>query len=170
MSGVPILVAESDSGFELTVVDLDPLRAAICAVGELDIAARQDLADVLHQQDVAGRRFVRLDLSQVTFLDCSCLGVLLASHRRFLELHGLLVLSGVDDAVARILRVTGLEETLFIVAADKDPLGGILVAHASPHRVPNQRLAVVSRSDTLTAAAATRDLFHVTTSGGRAVR
>lgn len=154
MAGVPTLVAEPDTGYELTVVDLDPLRAAICAVGELDLAAREDLADVLRQQEHASRRFVRLDLSQVSFLDCSCLGVLVASHHRFLELHGLLVLSGVDESVARILKITGLDDSLFIVPADQDPFGSVVMARAARRRrVPTQRRPAVEPFDALMAVA-----------------
>ena len=140
MAGVPTLNVLPDAAFDLAVVDLDPLRAAICAVGEFDLAARDDLAEALQQQETAGRRIVRLDVSRVTFLDCSCLGVIVASHQRFLELHGLLVITGVDGAVARILTITGLAERLFIVPADQDPFGSVLMARATRRRVPQQRL------------------------------
>lgn len=117
MAGVPSL-AEPDTAFELTVVDLDPLRAAIRAVGEFDLAARDALDGVLQQQMDARRRIVRLDLSRVTFLDCSCLGTLVAAHHRLLELHGLLVLTGVGDRIARMLRLTDLDNGLFVVPGD----------------------------------------------------
>lgn len=123
MVAVQTLVAEADVGYELTVVDLDPLRAAISAAGEFDIAARDDLAEVLRQQENAHRRFVRLDLSHVTFLDASCLGILVASHHRFLKRHGLLVLTGMDPIVSRVLKIAGLDDRLFVVPADEDPFG-----------------------------------------------
>ena len=145
MAGVSTLVADLATGFELTVVDLDPLRAAICAVGELDLAARDALAEVLQQQEDAGRRIVRLDLSQVTFLDCSCLGVLVSSHQRFLELRGLLVLTVTDGSVARLLEMTGLGESLFTVPTDQDPLESVLMARASRSwKVPKQRERLVA--------------------------
>lgn len=129
MAGVPTLV--TDSGYELTVVDLDPLRAAICAVGEFDLAAQHDLTRVLRQQEEADRRFVQLDLSQATLLDCSCLRVLVTAHHRFLDRRGLLVLTGVDGCVARILEVSGLDDLLFIVPTDEDPFGSVLMARAA---------------------------------------
>jgi anti-sigma B factor antagonist len=115
MAGLETLPAEPDTAFALTVVDLDPMRASLRAVGEFDLAAREDLAELLQQQETARRRIVWLDLSQVTFLDCSCLGVLVASHHRLLALHGLLVLTGVDAHVARMLKITGLDDRLFVV-------------------------------------------------------
>ena len=109
-----VLHLSARPGFRLTVVDLDPLRATIRAAGELDLAARGPLAELLEQLLVAGRRVISLDLSEVTFLDCSCVGVLVAAHHRFLELRGLLVLTDVDAPVARILRATGLDDSLFL--------------------------------------------------------
>ena len=142
MAGVRTLVAEADLGFELTVVALDPLRAAICAVGELDLAARDALADVLHQQEVARRRVVRVDLSKVTFIDCACLGILVASHYRFLHRHGLLVLTGVDARIERVFKVAGLADRLFIVPTEQDPFGSVLIERAARRRrTPNQRQA-----------------------------
>jgi anti-sigma B factor antagonist len=145
MAGVPTLVTEPDSGFELTVLDLDPLRAAIRAVGGFDVAAREALAEILGQHENARRRIVRLDLSHVTFLDSSCLEVLVASHHRFLELHGLLVLTGVGGSVARLLKITGLDARLFIVPADQDPFGSVPMAHAA-------RQSTVSTSGPLVSA------------------
>ena len=58
MAGIPIAVAEPEIAYEMTVVDLDPLRADICAVGEFDLAARDDLIRVLQEQEDAGRRFI----------------------------------------------------------------------------------------------------------------
>jgi anti-anti-sigma factor len=145
MARVSTLVAELATGFDLTVVDLDPLRAAICAVGELDLAARDALAEVLQEQEDAGRRIVRLDLSHVTFLDCSCLGVLVSSHQRFLELHGLLVLTVTDGSVVRLLEMTGLGESLFVILTDQDLFESVLMARASrSRRVPKQRDRLVA--------------------------
>jgi len=122
VGGVPDVAARPEAEFVLTVVDVDPLRATIRASGELDLAARAPLAELLQQQQTAGRRVIRLDLSEATFLDCSCVGVLVAAHRRCLELQGLLVLTDLHACAARILRVTGLDDSLFIEPAGRRPL------------------------------------------------
>jgi anti-anti-sigma factor len=168
MAGVPTLIAPPDVGFELTVVDLDPLRAAICAVGEFDLAAKEALADVLQRQVDARRRIVRLDLSLVTFFDCSCLGVLVASHHRFLNLHGMLVLTGVDERVGRILKITGLDDRLFIVPTSDDPFGSVLMARAVRQRVPSQRQSPdLATFDPLVAVASEREPRGKPTRRGR---
>ena len=116
-----VLYLSARPGFRFTVLDLDPLRATIRAAGELDLAAREPLAELLQQQQLAGRRVISLDLSEVTFLDCSCVGVIVTAHHRFLELRGLLVLTHVNARVARILRATGLEDGLFIAPTSARP-------------------------------------------------
>lgn len=133
MAGVPTLAAEQSVAFEFTVVAVDSLRAAIFAVGELDLAARDALIEVLEQQDDAHRQFVHLELSRVTFIDCSCLAALIASHLRLRARQGLLLLSGVDGLVARVLKLTVLDNLLFVVPAGHDPFGSILTA-----RIPRQ--------------------------------
>jgi anti-anti-sigma factor len=105
------------------VVELDPLRSTFCVRGELDLAARQPLSDGLRCQQDAGRRFVNLDLSQVTFIDSSCLHVIEAFHQSFLRLPGLMILTGINARVERMLRLTGLRGRLFIAVDDQDPFG-----------------------------------------------
>lgn len=116
-----VLRLSSPPGFQLTVVELAPRRATIRAAGELDLAAREPLAELLQQQQMAGRRVISLDFSEVTFLDSSCVGVLVAAHHRLLARHGLLVLHDVNARIARTLRVTGQEDCLFIAPTRARP-------------------------------------------------
>lgn len=90
-----------------------PRRCTIRAAGELDLAAADQLLAVLNQQCESGRCVTRLDLSAVTFLDCSCLGALVQAHHRFLATHGALRLTGIGPPVERLLTLTGLGQTLF---------------------------------------------------------
>lgn len=120
MAAVRPLSAPPPMMFELTVVDLDPLHSTLSALGELDLCARRALTDRLQEQQDAGRRFVSLDLSGVTFMDCSCLGVVDAFHHSFLELRGLLVLTGITLRTARLLALTGLRDSLFVAPDGRD--------------------------------------------------
>ncbi|MGW3490564.1 STAS domain-containing protein [Streptomyces sp. NPDC001054] len=58
-----------------------------------------------------GRRFV-LDLSRVGFLDSGGIGALLAIRRGVLSRGGELAVTEVSPMVARLLRMTGLDEVL----------------------------------------------------------
>ncbi|MGI8678292.1 MAG: STAS domain-containing protein [Jatrophihabitans sp.] len=89
-------------------------RALIKVAGELDLASAAPLRAVLRCHLDAGRRFLRLDMSDVTFLDATALSGILASHHDLLAGRGTLVITGVRGLVARVLRLTGLDEVLFI--------------------------------------------------------
>jgi anti-anti-sigma factor len=95
-------------------VHCDRLRAQIKVAGELDHRTAAPLWAVLDGHVAAGRRFVRLDLCAVTFLDANALTGITRVHRELLRRRGTLVLTGVRPLVARVLRVAGLDETLFI--------------------------------------------------------
>jgi anti-sigma B factor antagonist len=88
-------------------------RVLVRALGEWDLANADILAEMLDAHRKAGRRFVRLDLSAVTFLDGTCLSVLVTAHRRLLAARGTLVLTGVTPRVMRLLSLAGLDAVLF---------------------------------------------------------
>jgi len=92
-------------------------HALVRAVGEWDLANAATLADLLGAHEKAGRRFVRLDLSAVTFLDCTCIGVLVSVHRRLLAGRGTLVLTGVSPRIQRLLRLARLDDVLLTTSA-----------------------------------------------------
>ena len=105
--------SDSKSGTSLTTIRQDRTRTLVRAEGEWDLANAHVLADALAEHERAGRRFVRLDVSAVTFLDCTCLEVLAAAHVRLLGARGTLVLTGVPARVMRLLNLAGLEQVLF---------------------------------------------------------
>ncbi len=106
-------------------VSVAPVAARVCwlaAAGKLvGASAAAQLADVLEQQCAAGRRFVRLDLSEVPMLDRLGFDVLVAAHHRFLAGGGTLLLTGVSPRIRRLLELTGLDQTLFTIGRATDP-------------------------------------------------
>lgn len=100
-----------DTGFEIAIDDLpskDPLR--IRGVGELDIAAAPRLESAL-ARCVAGSppsRAILVDLTGVTFIDSTGLGILIRAHERLGDRLRL----DASDACRRLLRLTGLESRL----------------------------------------------------------
>jgi anti-sigma B factor antagonist len=82
------------------------------AVGEWDLANAEALAEMLEEHEKAGRRFVRLDVSAVSFLDCTCLDVLVTAHRRLLAARGTLVLTGVTPRLTRLLSLARLDRVM----------------------------------------------------------
>jgi anti-sigma B factor antagonist len=85
---------------------LDGATTVVVARGELDLACRDALRDVL--ADVSGA--VVVDLEDVTFLDSSCIGVLAGAAQRLREDHGDLRIRRPADVPRRALEITGLED------------------------------------------------------------
>jgi len=106
-------------------VRFDRARAVVKVLGELDLHTAAPLWAVLESHLAAGRRFLRLDLSGVTFLDATALTGITAVHRELLARRGTLVITGVRARVSRVLRLTGLDEVLFVggLRADDDTFG-----------------------------------------------
>jgi len=91
-----------------------PRCSAITVRGELDLACADALRTTIREVRRAGTRYLRIDLSGVTFLDATILGVLVEAHRDFLDRRGTLVLAGVAGRVARLLSLTRLDRELLI--------------------------------------------------------
>jgi anti-sigma B factor antagonist len=86
--------------------------------GEIDLHTAPTLRDAaltaLHQHGP----ILRLDLSDVPFMDSTGLEVLLATRRRAELEGGSLTLLGPSSAVRRVIEVTGLDK-VFTIAADE---------------------------------------------------
>lgn len=113
-------------------------RALITLVGEIDLGSaplvRTTLAQCLHD----GIRTIDIDLTPVTFCDCSGLNTFLLAAQRTTEAGGTLRLHHPPPTLALLLDLTGAEFLLLGV-----PLGCLLppvegvpdpAAHTPPHR------------------------------------
>jgi anti-sigma B factor antagonist len=87
--------------FEL---DLDGHDSIVTASGELDMACADALRTVLGALDGC----VIVDLSAVTFVDSTVLGVLVAQRKRVQAVGGDLVIRNPHDFTRRALELTGL--------------------------------------------------------------
>lgn len=100
--------------FASAVAQTGPDRATIELQGEMDLATTDLVIAVLDHALALGRRYVCLDLSRLTFMDCAALRLVVDAHNRFLGAGGALVLTGVGPRVARLLSITHLDEALFV--------------------------------------------------------
>jgi anti-sigma B factor antagonist len=83
----------------------------LVVLGEIDVATsprlRAELASVLDR----GARTIVLDLSAMSFIDSSGLGVLVGALKRLREQQGDdIVVRGLQDPVRRVFEITGLTE------------------------------------------------------------
>jgi anti-sigma B factor antagonist len=109
------------TSMSVETVHADRHRALVRVAGELDLATAAPLWAVLRGHLDAGRRFVRLDVAGVTFLDATALGGITVAHHEALARRGTLVITGVHSAVARLLQLTGLHDVLFIAGPAPAP-------------------------------------------------
>jgi anti-sigma B factor antagonist len=83
--------------------------------GVVDLFTAPELKDrALGLLDESGSELV-LDLSRVTYIDSTGLGVLLSAAKRAELLQGRVVLVNVDTEIARIFEITGIDTLLEIV-------------------------------------------------------
>ncbi len=93
----------ADSQF--SVVDGSP-GPVVTATGELDLAVKDELREVL--SPLTG--VVTIDLTEVTFVDSSTIGVFVGAHKRLTANGGALRLRNPQDMPRRALEIVGLQE------------------------------------------------------------
>ena len=69
-----------------------------------------------------GQRNIVLDLSQVKFADSSGLSSLLVGHRLCKNANGSFILTGLNEAVARLVTISQLDSVLAIVATSEEAI------------------------------------------------
>ncbi|WP_405493190.1 STAS domain-containing protein [Streptomyces sp. NBC_00096] len=85
----------------------DPSRRMLIApAGELDVSTVHSLRESLARCLSDGVRTVDIDLSAVTFCDCSCLGILLSSWWRITAAGGTLRLHHPPPVLVRMIDIT----------------------------------------------------------------
>jgi anti-sigma B factor antagonist len=101
--------------FSLTDHALGDGRNLLKVSGVVDLFTAPELKDrALALLDHSGRELV-LDLSQATYIDSTGLGALLSAAKRAELLGGRMVIVNVDEHIARIFEITGLDTILAIV-------------------------------------------------------
>ncbi len=69
-----------------------------------------------------GQRNIIFDLSQVKFADSSGLSSLLVGHRLCKNATGVFILTGLNDAVARLITISQLDSVLSIVPTPEEAI------------------------------------------------
>ena len=85
--------------------------------GEIDVYTAPQLRSQLLDASAAGNADLVLDMTGVTFLDSTGLGILVGARRRAVEAGGDLRLVVAHSAVLKIFRITGLDRVFTIEAS-----------------------------------------------------
>jgi anti-sigma B factor antagonist len=113
-SGKPRVVVPLSPQFQLSEDAPDEHTQVICVQGEIHVSTAPDFSQRLNETIAAGKRYFVLDLSGVTFIDSTGLGVLLNGLRRIHRVNGRMTLVCTNPTVLRLFHVTGLDSTFDI--------------------------------------------------------
>lgn len=86
--------------------------ASVLLNGELDLGSSHLVSDVLLSLEAEPADPIVIDMSTVSFLDCSALSVLLGAYSRAVRDDRKLSIVNVQPAVRRIFKLTGCRELL----------------------------------------------------------
>ncbi len=100
-------------------------RPVIELAGDIDVYSVGRLRSELLDLSGRGRHLVVVELSGVTFMDSSGLGVLVGAMKRARDGGGVVVLVAPSEPIMRVLRVTGLTK-VFPVAGNIETALGLL--------------------------------------------
>jgi len=107
--------------------------------GELDFSNAGLLRSVVDTQVRHGYREMRLDLSLLTFCDCTGLRAVVHAHNVLRSLSGRLVISGVGPSVDKLLTLTRLDEALDLERSEQPTARPALTMVGSEARVAGPR-------------------------------
>ena len=100
--------------FGLVDEAVDDTTHVVSLRGEIDALTAPRLGSRLFGLADEGKRGVVVDLSEVTFMDSTGIGVLLNALRHFTLRHGTLVLVCPTERVLRPFQITGLTEIISV--------------------------------------------------------
>lgn len=103
------------SGLSITIMPGRDNRAGLRLVGDLDIASATPLRECLERQIALGRRYLRLDLAGLTFVDATGLAELVRAHHELLGRRGTLVITAMSRRCRQLVELVALDHVLLIV-------------------------------------------------------
>ena len=98
--------------------------AVVSALGEVDVFSAPGLDSELDAQIAAGNARLVVDLSEVSFLDSTGLGVLVKALKHAREADGWLHLVVTSDRIRKIFEITGLDASIPIFDTAQDAIAG----------------------------------------------
>ncbi len=97
----------------------------IAASGEIDLFTAPELKKVLTDAIDSGELRIAIDLSEVSFLDSTALGVLIGAVKRLRSRGGALAIVNTDSSIAKTFEITGLDQIFTIVGSREEALSGL---------------------------------------------
>jgi len=116
-------------GDEMQVQDAGEDLAILVVGGEVDFEVSPQLKARMMKTIKAGRRRVVLDLSDVTFIDSTAIGVIAGAVEKLDEAGGgSLAIVCTHDKVMQIFEITGLDSVITVHPSREEALAALAVA------------------------------------------
>lgn len=107
-------------GFHIEDEPVDAASHAVVVTGEIDLFTAPELRSRLAAPIAQAKSRIIVDLSAVTFIDSSSLGVLIAAHKQLELSGGGLVIVCDDRTILNTFKTTGLDRVFEIVPTRAD--------------------------------------------------
>jgi anti-sigma B factor antagonist len=101
--------------FSLTEETAADGSATIAVSGELDLSTASQMRDHLYALLAAGTTHLTIDVTGLTFIDSTGLGVIVAVLKRAREAGGNLVLKGPSRSARKVLDISGLSRIIDVI-------------------------------------------------------
>lgn len=115
-------------GDDVQLEDTGPEVAIIVVGGEVDYEVSPQLKARLMRVIKAGSRRLVVDLTDVTFIDSTAIGVLAGVVERLDEVEGSLSLVCTHEKVMQIFEITGLDNVVTMHPSREDALAALAMA------------------------------------------
>ena len=87
--------------------------AAVFLSGELDQYAAADLKSKIDVEiEASGKKNLIIDLSEVSFMDSSGIGLIIGRYKMLRPLGGSVAVCGANESVRRVIELSGLERLI----------------------------------------------------------
>jgi len=113
---------------EVRVEDASSDLSILVVGGEVDYEVSPQLKAHMMRAIKAGAKRVVLDLSDVTFIDSTAIGVIAGAVEKLDEAGGSLAIVSTHEKVVQIFEITGLDSVITLHASREEALAALAVA------------------------------------------
>ena len=113
---------------EVRVEDASSDLSILVVGGEVDYEVSPQLKAHMMRAIKAGARRLVLDLSDVTFIDSTAIGVIAGAVEKLDEAGGSLAIVSTHEKVVQIFEITGLDSVVTLHASREEALAALAVA------------------------------------------
>ena len=108
--------------FKIEEREVDAQTRIVTPAGELDLYRAPELKQAIEAAIDAGATKIGVDLSSVTFIDSTALGVLVGAVKRLRDVDGAVAVGCSDANILKVFEITGLDRVFAIRATVDEAL------------------------------------------------